>query len=299
MTDDRDNQEPLSSEELIRRAREGFSTDSDEAAVAADSAGDTTPEETSPEDAPGASDADSHETTGAPDLEDRAVDEPSRQTDIEQAHPEPVAPPPPPNFETLPDLGSDVEEEPSEQDLPPLPPDTSWPPPDLPEAGGSLPSPPPSGASRLFAAGRWIVGGILLFLFLGQCAGSGTTLDDLDIGDCFENPGVGDEVSEVDTVDCGELHDFELYARVTLGTSDDDLFPGSERLFAELEGECVALFPSYVGHDYLTSVYDFVAFTPVESGWRDGDRTGMCALYEFDGAFNVIETSGTARNSGR
>jgi hypothetical protein len=128
--------------------------------------------------------------------------------------------------------------------------------------------------------------------------GSGTTLDSLSIGDCFEDPGIGVEVSQVDTVDCNELHDFELYATVELG-SEDRIFPGSTVLFDEIEAACISQFPGYVGNDYLTSAYDFVSFTPVQEGWDDGDRTGMCAIYQFDGNFNLVQSIGTARNSGR
>jgi hypothetical protein len=75
--------------------------------------------------------------------------------------------------------------------------------------------------------------------------------------------------------------------------------PGADQLFGELESECVARFPAYVGWDYWTSVYDIVLFTPLRDGWSEGDRTAMCALYEFDAALQPIQSTGSASNSSR
>ena len=160
-----------------------------------------------------------------------------------------------------------------------------------------------SGFGRFFSIGRYVLGGLLLVVFLGQCFGSGTTLDslkfgELKVGGCFEDPGIGVKISNVETIDCNELHDLELYATFELGSSDR-FFPGQDALFTELETECVNRFPAYVGRDYSTSAYDFVSFAPTEEGWKDGDRTSMCAVYEFDSVFNRIQSTGTARQSGR
>lgn len=145
----------------------------------------------------------------------------------------------------------------------------------------------------------WIFGGIIAVVLFGQCFTGGTDLDSLEIGDCFEDPGIDIEVSRVDTLDCNTLHDFELYATIDLGP-DSRVFPGQNALFEEIGDQCIDRFNSYVGHDYWDSDYDFVSFTPVESGWDAGDRTGMCAVYEFDPlTFEPVQSIGTARNSGR
>jgi hypothetical protein len=295
-----DDREPPSSEELIRRAREGYSTP------------DSPPDEPrapephpAPEPPVGGPPLDDDPEPAAehampeidePDLppaydppsESDAYDEPERDYEPEPANEAgPEARP-----EAAPGTGHPIEDaEPIEH--PSWLPDSGYP-------GGTVPAPSqaPSGFARFFSIGRWVLGGIFLLVALGQCVGSETTLDDLTIGECFQDPGLGVEVSEVETIDCNELHDFELYATVALGASER-IFPGSETLFTELESECVARFSGYVGHDYLTSAYDFVAFTPVEEGWRDGDRTGMCAIYEFGDAFEIVGSIGTARNSGR
>ena len=156
----------------------------------------------------------------------------------------------------------------------------------------------PSFWSRLGALRGWILGGIAAFYLFGQCSGSGTALDDLDIGDCFEDPGLESEVSSVDIFECDEVHDFELFATVDLGPRGR-VYPGENQLLNEMENACIERFAAYVGHDYFTSAYDFVSFTPVQDGWEDGDRLGMCALYEFGADFETIKTIGSGRNSGR
>lgn len=278
---ERNDDEPLSSEEMIRRVREGYTERAERPAAdpgtpRAGGTGDAADAASGPDDA--RRDPTERrwagEGTDSPDPDAGRVD-PAAYSDPRHRPP----PPPPPA-----DAGSMWPPAPAPPDA-----DAPWEPP---------PPPPNAGRARWWSIARWVGGGLFLVALLGQCFARGTTLDDLAIGACFQDPGIGGEVSQVDTVDCNELHDFELFATVVLGDSAR-LFPGAETLFAEIEAECTARFPGYVGRDYLTSAYDFVSFTPVQDGWKDGDRTGMCARYEFDGTANVVRTIGTARNSGR
>ena len=288
MANEPDDRDPLSSEELIRRARDGLSTSDPESSDAP----------ASPE--PDADSGDSNRsgqgrqpaTPHSPSPPDTPEAPPTRHEHPNDADSLPAS---------TPDAVSGGTASPrSRESQPPSPPD--WPastPDDEPDGHiQRAETASPSGWARFWGVGRWVVGGFILVRLFGQCVGSGTTLDDLNVGDCFADPGLGSEVSEIDDVDCNQLHDFELYATVILGPSSRD-FPGTVALFDELDSECVSRFPGYVGHDYLTSAYDFVTFTPVEDGWESGDRTGMCALYEFDANFNVVQSIGTARNSGR
>lgn len=315
MTNDRDSQNPPSSEELIRRARESYSTPPDAGETTAPNHDPPSSVETrqyEPRDRTRRDDRQAHEYAPPPpkppDADDRVSSadhrgdvpgrEPTPPGAVDEATASDEAPsapelPPPPDLTPPPDRARRAEPQ------PPWPPSKYIP-------GGTVPVPPParpSGTARLFSVGRWIVGGIFLFAVLGQCFDSGNTLDDLSVGDCFQDPGIGVEVSEVEKVGCSDLHDFELFTTVELGDADR-AFPGTDTLFNELESECAARFSEYVGHDYLTSVYDFVAFTPVVDGWRDGDRKGLCALYLFDPTFpsggpDLVQVAGTARNSGR
>ena len=44
---------------------------------------------------------------------------------------------------------------------------------------------------------------------------SGESVFSLELGDCFDDPETFDEVSELDTIDCSEPHDNEIYALET------------------------------------------------------------------------------------
>ena len=262
-----DDDQPLSSEELIRRAREEI-FETDDAPETVDDAG--------PTGATGPDVGDAQREQDVPDFLDLP---PS---------PRPEAPPPPP-----PDL------EPTPAPAPP------------PDWGGSTPGqgewrPPTPGKtrsqgpmSRFGAIAGWVVAVPVLFFLFGQCAGSGTILDNLDIGDCFANPELDQEVTTVEVVDCNEAHDFELFSRVDLGSSSRS-FPGFDALSLEVESECIDTFAGYVGSDPFVSTYQWVTFTPVSNGWEAGDRTGMCILAQFDLLTgDTVMTVGSARNSGR
>ena len=277
-----DGDKPLSSEELIRRAREDM-TRSDPTP-----GGDTAPaiedepptDATTPETDPSFDEAVGFGTGDADELADSRWERP----------PAPPPPPPPPAPASSPAPGTDLPPRP-EWEAPGIDPAPSpWEPPPIEKGRGFW--------SRLGAIRGWVFGGIAAVFLFAQCFSSGTTLDDLDIGACFEDPGLGEEISTVDTIDCNKLHDFELYATVILGGSDR-IYPGDDPVLEEVAAACEDRFEAFVGHDYFTSVYDYVAFTPVEAGWKQGDRTGMCALYEFDNNFNVVQSIGSGRNSGR
>jgi|GEM_PF-1426327 len=82
-----------------------------------------------------------------------------------------------------------------------------------------------------------------IFLLIGFFAGRGTTgADDIALGDCFEDPGLGD-FSKVTDQDCALPHDIQVFATVraspltfpSLSDSDSDLAPPNcEDKFFEL-----------------------------------------------------------------
>ena len=297
MSDEGKDREPLSSEELIRRAREEMSRSSEAGTVeeAAHPIGDDV------------DDIGLEPDTGSADTLDDALDTAEEHPVVfDRREPEPAADDPP--LGTLPHL----EPEPPPPPPPPPPPQagtrrTDHPPrPDwgTPESDPTpsqldpvQPGTRPSFWSRLGTFRGWIIGRVAAFFLFGQCFGSGTTLDDLNIGDCFEDPGL-DEFSTIEPIDCNELHDFELYATVDLGSSSRD-YPGALQLDDEMAERCIARFPGYVGRDYETSAYYVEWFTPVEDGWNAGDRSGVCAVNQYDADFNIVRSIGSARNSAR
>ena len=306
MNDRSDDKEPLSSEELIRRAREGYREPAEIEEPAADaetdtgSTGDMDPADLSP--ARGETDADVTEAlTPRPwedPQEDRSIDEPAPRREYQAQPPPPQRPAPP----SAPDAGT-AESQPRQPE-PTQPP--VWPPvePGVPGPGRSLPKSRLSGFARLFSIGRWIVGGVFLVFALGQCFNPEASLNNLTAGDCFEDPGTAtglgesSEIGQIETTDCNQLHDFEVFAILNLG-SEDRVYPGTNTLFDEMEVRCLDLFSAYVGRDYVQSAYDFITIVPLDDNWRVGDRTGICSLYEFGENFDIVRSIGSALNSGR
>lgn len=124
---------------------------------------------------------------------------------------------------------------------------------------------------------------------LAAC-GSGNVFS-LEVGTCYQDPGAVDEVSDVETVDCGEAHDYEVFALFDL---DDGDYPGQEAVGeAALQG-CFLDFEQYVGRDYQSSELDMTWLIPTSDSWGDGDREVVCTLFEFAGG----QLTGSMKDSG-
>lgn len=109
------------------------------------------------------------------------------------------------------------------------------------------------------------------------------------------DPG-GDVIEDVDTVDCSEPHDLELFTKVDI-KGFDDAYPGEEPLATWLFGQCAERFGAYVGSSFVTTDYFILTITPDDELWESGDRNGLCAVYLSDADGNVITATGSARNS--
>lgn len=168
----------------------------------------------------------------------------------------------------------------------------------LPEA---RPAPQRSGGSPRF--GGWIIGlvifgGIALFNVLDNT----TNVAALSTGDCIEDPGIVAVIENVESVSCAEPHEVEVFAVADLtgpGTADGSRYPGEDEIYESGMEVCVPRFTGYVGSSYESSVYWIDAWTPVEEGWDDGDREVLCVLYEFTDDFDLKTSTFSARNSGR
>jgi hypothetical protein len=143
---------------------------------------------------------------------------------------------------------------------------------------------------------RWVIAagfiGFVLFRFFDPS----TSVDNLSIGDCFDDPG-GNEIQSVDLIDCTTPHQYEIYALIELEGAND-AFPGDVSLFAELAEHCFNRFVGYVGHDYASSIYDFSGLTPLEDSWENGDREGICLVHRFDDSDVIPPKTSSARNAG-
>ena len=136
-----------------------------------------------------------------------------------------------------------------------------------------------------------------LLLALGlvtSACGGGTSVFDLGVGDCFNDPEdlTQVELESVETVDCSEPHDNEIYYEYSMA---DAAFPGMNAAMESAFSRCVDEFEAFVGTPYLESSLDVFPITPTEQSWADGDRVVYCALYAMD----LSRLRGSMQDSGR
>jgi glutaredoxin-related protein len=125
---------------------------------------------------------------------------------------------------------------------------------------------------------------------------SGGRLDAFDVrlGDCFNDAdsSMGEEISSLDAVPCGEPHDNEIYAVFNLETVE---FPEGDAMSEIVGEECLSRFEGYVGREYETSVLEVSAMYPTHGSWHErGDREVACILYNME----YTKLVGSVRDSG-
>ena len=134
--------------------------------------------------------------------------------------------------------------------------------------------------------------------FLGSLFETSTPVLDVAVGDCFDDPGDG-AIESIDIKDCAEPHDFEVFDVFDIADQSDS-FPGTDALAERAFTECLDSFEGYVGTAYPDSVLWLLPMTPLEDSWQAGDREVACLLYESpDGGTSVSQATGTARDSKR
>ncbi len=286
--------QPLSSEELLRRAREGLG----------DSASSTPPpSDFSIESYPPASEPMPEPTTSSVDdfgISDSKL-EPSFTDDspiVEDT----------PEVETEPETTSwappRTESDSTAGWAPPPPPNDDAPQWTAPAPGSQVPAP---AQERRISARNAITVLVLLFFagsFLFSIFDSSTTVDDISVGDCLQAP-EDDEFNSVDVVDCTEAHDFEVFAAIDLSTVSNDFalaapYPGALTVELAALEECDASFEAYVGVDYWDSVLEITTFMPTIEGWEEADdRLVQCLLFQPGaGEFGIIDSIRSFKNSG-
>ncbi|MCK6209721.1 septum formation family protein [Georgenia sp. EYE_87] len=114
-------------------------------------------------------------------------------------------------------------------------------------------------------------------LLLSAGCSRGAEVIALEVGDCLDQSELeGTEVTQVDTKECTEPHDAEVFAAV--GHTDGD-YPGRAAIEEFAEKECTARFEKFVGVPYAESEIYFSTLSPTEEGWdRADDRTSLCIL---------------------
>lgn len=102
----------------------------------------------------------------------------------------------------------------------------------------------------------------------------------LAVGDCFNDEGQEDEVSEVPIVDCAQPHDNEIFHVFDLEDGD---YPGDDAIFDAAIAQCDAAFETFAGVPYEESALDWDPFYPTEESWEQADdREVACYIYDPD-----------------
>ncbi len=272
MDENRDDQ-PLSSEELLRRAREGLGEPD---------AGETAPPDFAIESYP------------PPSADDVPEPVPSFDEPVSPSYEEPTFTEPDPFEPSFPDS----------RDQP-----ASWAPPPVDHANpadwtATTPTGPAPAEVRHRRGGVaskvWIlvvlaVIGVGAFSFFD----SSKTVDDIAVGDCLNVP-EEDIFSTIDPIDCAEPHDLEVFALVDL-TGISVGYPGDDAVYEAAYNACWDEFEGYVGVPYEDSVLYLDVFTPTLEGWDErGDRIANCVLYEVNAdATELIPSNRSLRNANR
>jgi hypothetical protein len=104
------------------------------------------------------------------------------------------------------------------------------------------------------------------------------TAGDLRAGDCFDlkDPD-SEEVGDVTAKPCTELHQYEAFFAGNLPEGD---YPADDAVGAFVVNQCGPAFETFVGRAYEESRLELFYLIPTQSGWRTGDRSVLCALYE-------------------
>lgn len=127
-----------------------------------------------------------------------------------------------------------------------------------------------------------IVAGVVAVLVLVAIgADDDTSIVDLETGDCFDLPDVGDEddvlrLETVEVVDCDDPHEAEVVASGTLNPDRDREYPSDEELFAEIDRRCAvdAVVPPEFG---------VLPVAPDAATWETFEGRFACVALRFGG----------------
>ena len=149
-----------------------------------------------------------------------------------------------------------------------------------------------------------IIAAILLagFLLVRLTAPSTVTLSEVVVGDCIylRPPGIEDLAADAaqvaSTVDqletfssaeraaCNLSHSHEVSAAFTTGAAGD-AYPGFTALLDRYRARCPEAFAGYVGHPEEGSRFATAVAVPSVDTWKDGQRYGLCLVFNTDRSF--------------
>ena len=153
--------------------------------------------------------------------------------------------------------------------------------------------------SRSMLVGGPIAALVALTVVLVACSGEGGegNVFSLKVGDCFhEGDDEGEEIENVEIVDCDEPHQYEVYAAVDLEAPNDARFPGYDHLDSVTSSLCLDHFDEYVGVTYEDSLLGIRTLSPSRDSWEElGDRGVICALFDLEDLYMEGSMKGSRR----
>lgn len=268
--DENKEEQPLSSEELLRRAREGLGDTESSNQPPADFQIESY---SAPTVEPSFSPVYSDDSSPTDSSNDDYVDEPVAATPEQPkwSTPEPTTP---------------------KEQAPP------WSPPPTDSGGGDWTTPAPQPQTPAPAPRRSGIGsrvgifiGLIALLGFGVFSflDSSKTVDEIEAGDCMNWP--EDVFYEIEPIDCAEPHDVEVFSNVDLGIAlTSTAYPGEDAVYDAAYEACAARFETYVGvpYDdfgvpYANNLLFIDAFTPTLEGWVEvDDRIANCVVFAVD-----------------
>jgi len=186
-------------------------------------------------------------------------------------------------------------------DAPSPPPESPYPSPTPPPYVQAPPPAPPKPRSRVRSLLPLIVIlvvaaviGVGFVVFRDRFSNDVTSLA---LGECFDEPSVEAEISEVQRQPCNEAHDAEVIAVLTHPAPAGEAYPVVSGFDDYIAENCVPAFEAYLGIDWDTATdYDIGYFRPTLSGWGSGDRGFTCYVSRSDGAKlnNTVRAAGSS-----
>ncbi len=135
---------------------------------------------------------------------------------------------------------------------------------------------------------KWsVLGRALIFVaaFAAGCDRIGGEVAALQVGDCFDEPSAGSEITDVQHQPCTEAHDAETIAVLVNSAEPSAAYPVVSGFDDYIQQNCVPIFESYTGRTFVTDTeFDLGYFRPTLTGWAGGDRGFTCYVSRSDGA---------------
>lgn len=150
---------------------------------------------------------------------------------------------------------------------------------------GAVVAPPPKKRNWLPLVALVVIVGLIggaYYLFKDRLS---TSVSDVGVGDCIDEPATTDAISELQRQPCNEPHDGEVFATVTHTAASGAPYPPSTDFDDLVSDECVPKLEAYTGRtitEVIAAGLDFSYLYPTSSSWGNGDRGVTCYLTKTD-----------------